>query len=459
MNSNEDIDHSTYLECSTEERIDWAVDQLQSDSQVDLVTALESWPCGEVTALIESLGRESRIAVWDLIDEVKRAELLGSLGEQIQVSLIGDVVVEDVVAAATEMTTLELADMIDHLPDDLSDVILESLPDKERELVEISLNYPEDSAGRLMLTDWVAVRSTATLDSVSRRLQRRGSIPANAGGLMVVEREGRYLGRLPLEALLTEPPTTRVHEVMQEAQDALTIDASGSDVAMLFKRRDLMSAAVVNSEFKLVGRIPFESALELIHSEVEGDMLQMAGLDEDEDLMSPVLPAARRRMFWLGLNLLTAFLASWVIGQFQATIDQLVALAVLMPIVASMGGIAGSQTLTLAIRGLALGQITPSNRLWLAQKEIIISLLNGVVWALSVALLAWFWFDQIGIAVIIAVAMILNLLVASIAGISIPLILDRMGIDPALSGAVILTTVTDVVGFVTFLGLATLFLL
>lgn len=216
---------------------------------------------------------------------------------------------------------------------------------------------------------------------------------------------------------------------------------------------------VVDETHRLVGRINLDDAIHLIRNEAEQPMMHMAGLEVDEDLLAPIVTSVRRRLFWLGINLGTAFLAAWIIGLFEATLDKIVTLAVLMPIVASMGGIAGSQTLTLAIRGLALGQITDANTRWLAIKEITISIVNGIVWALVVGVITWLWFGQIGITIILGAAMVINLLTASISGLAIPLILDRFGIDPALSGSVVLTTVTDVVGFMSFLGLATIFLL
>jgi len=250
-----------------------------------------------------------------------------------------------------------------------------------------------------------------------------------------------------------------VVDVMDSTAASVNVLTPLSEVANLFQRRDLVALPVVDDAHKLVGRILLDDAIHLIRTEAEQPMMHMAGLEVDEDLLAPIASSARRRLFWLGMNLVTAFLAAWVIGLFEATLDKIVALAVLMPIVASMGGIAGSQTLTLAIRGMALGQITDANARWLAIKEVTISVINGIVWAVVVGVIAWFWFGQAGIALILGVAMIINLLVAAASGLAIPLILKRLGLDPALSGSVILTTVTDVVGFMSFLGLATLFLL
>ena len=259
--------------------------------------------------------------------------------------------------------------------------------------------------------------------------------------------------------MLTAQPETLVRDVMRKDVDKVSADASEHDVLTLFERRDLISVAVVGEGDALLGRICIDDVVDLIREEAEHSMMKQAGLGEEEDLFAPVMPSAKRRGVWLGINLVTVFLAAWVIGQFEEVLEKFVALAVLMPVVASMGGIAGSQTLTLTIRGLALDQIAKSNVRWLTLKEIGVGSLNGLVWSLVVALVAFLWFEDAGIALIIAVAMVLNLLAAAISGVSIPLVLNRLGIDPALSGAVVLTTVTDIIGFLSFLGLATVFLL
>jgi magnesium transporter len=268
-----------------------------------------------------------------------------------------------------------------------------------------------------------------------------------------------YLGKLSLEILLTKSPDLIVSDVMDPTAVFVNVLTPLSEVSAMFQLRDLIYLPVVDAEHRLVGRINLDDAIGLIRTEAEQPMMHMAGLEVDEDLLAPVSTSVRRRLFWLGINLCTAFLAAWVIGLFEATLDKIVALAVLMPIVASMGGIAGSQTLTLAIRGLALGQITDANTRWLAVKEVSISIINGMVWAVVVGITSWIWFEHIGIALILGAAMIINLLAAAISGLAIPLILNRLGMDPALSGSVVLTTITDVIGFMSFLGMATVFLL
>jgi len=310
-----------------------------------------------------------------------------------------------------------------------------------------------------MSADVISVRKDVTLAVVLRYLRRLKPLPPHTDALMVIDDHGIYLGKLTIANVVTELPDTLVAEVMGEAIDWVRADASEHDVAVLFERRDLVSVAVVSEQGELLGRITVDEAVDIILAEADKALLASAGLNEDEDLFAPVLPSARRRAVWLGINLATVFLAAWVIGRFEEALDKIVALAVLLPVVASMGGIAGSQTLTLTIRGLALGQVSSANLRWLSNKELAVGLLNGIAWSLVVALVTYAWFQDMGIALIIAAAMVLNLVAAAFSGVLIPVILNRMGIDPALSGAVVLTTVTDVVGFLSFLGLATLFLL
>jgi magnesium transporter len=305
----------------------------------------------------------------------------------------------------------------------------------------------------------VTVRADVSLDVVLRYLRRQGKIPDLTDSLIVVNRYDRYLGLLPLSELLTKEPDYTVAEVMDQSMEGIPARTPATEVTKLFEDLDLISAPVIDDNGTLLGRITIDDVVDVIREEADHSVLSRAGLNEDEDIFAPVLPSARRRAVWLGVNLLTAFLASWVIGQFQDTLQQVVALAVLMPIVASMGGIAGSQTLTLVIRGLALGQVGKTNTRWLLSKEIAVGALNGLVWAAVVSLFAILWFRDLQIGGIIALALVLNLLAAALAGVIIPIVLRRLRIDPALAGGVVLTTVTDVVGFLAFLGLATALLL
>jgi magnesium transporter len=435
------------------------LERLDTEAAEELPQMVVGWPTGETAAVLAALPQNLRQRFWSLIPKELRGEMLSWLGDQVRSSLLENLEVEEAVAATTSMEPPDLAEIVDDASKELRDAILESLGADERAMVEDTLGYPEACAGRLMEREWVAVRADVRLEVVLRYLHVRGSLPHRTSSLMVVDREGIFLGELTLETLLTQNSDAHVAELMDAAAVSVHALTALDEVAVLFQRRDLVALPVVDDTHRLVGRIVLDDAIHLIRTEAEQPMMHMAGLEVDEDLLAPIASSAMRRMFWLGINLATAFLAAWVIGLFEATLAKIVALAVLMPIVASMGGIAGSQTLTLAIRGLALGQITDANTRWLAIKEITISVINGLVWALVVGLIAWLWFGQLGIALVLGAAMIVNLLVAAASGLAVPLILERLGLDPALSGSVVLTTVTDVVGFLSFLGLATLFLL
>jgi magnesium transporter len=310
-----------------------------------------------------------------------------------------------------------------------------------------------------MNTDVVTVRADVNLETVIRFLRRRGEIPEKTNRLMVVDRENKYLGVLRLAALLINEPETSVRTLMDAGFPAIPASATASDVAKLFEHRDLISAPVVDAAGRLLGRITVDDVVDVIRDEGEHSLMSMAGLHEGEDMFAPVMKTARGRSLWLGVNLGTALLASWVIGWFEATLQQVVALAILMPVVASMGGVAGSQALTVVIRGMALGQIGWSNARWLIYKELMVGILNSLVWAVVVGVVAFAWFRDPRLGVIVGVALVINLVVAALFGAGIPLLLRKLSIDPALAGGVLLTTVTDVVGFSAFLGLGALFLL
>ncbi|MGB3916759.1 MAG: magnesium transporter [Thiothrix litoralis] len=413
----------------------------------------------EVAHLLESLPPRERRYIWEFIPATCQADVLEELDDGVRNNLLETLPEESVIHAIREMEVAEQVDLLESVSDRLAGVILKSLTEGERSAIQQRRQYPEESAGRYMDTEWIAIRADITLDVVARYLKRLDALPPHTDGLMVIDREGYYQGKLSLSSLLTGDGSKRVADVMQADADKVGVLDLSEDWVNLFEERETESIAVVDDDGKLVGRIAVDDALDIIRELADHQVMHMAGLNEDEDLFAPIIPSAKRRMFWLGINLLTAFLASSVIGLFAATLEKLVALAVLMPIVASMGGIAGSQTLTLAIRGLALGQISAANTRWLAIKEVVIAGINGVVWAMVVGLIAWLWFHDPKLAGVLAAAMIINQFAAAIAGLSVPLVLERMGIDPALSGSVILTTVTDVVGFMSFLGLATWLLL
>lgn len=413
----------------------------------------------EIGNLLESLPTEKRLIVWGLVDPEDDGEVLVHVGDEVREQLIADMDTEEIVAAAETLDVDDLADLMEDLPDNLVEEVLRSMDRENRERLEQVLSYPEETAGRLLNPDVVTVRADVSVDVVLRYLRMRAELPHNTNHLYVVSRRHQYLGRIPLATLLTTDPDTPINELIDDSVPAIPVDMAVEDVAIQFEDHDLISAAVVDDNNVLLGRITVDDIVDVIREEADYTVKSMAGLSEDEDLFSPVRRAARRRAIWLGINLLTAFLASWVIGQFEATLQQVVALAVLMPIVASMGGIAGTQTLTLMVRGLALGQVAGGNVNRLLAKEIMVGVLNGLLWAVVVGSVAWMWFGEAKIGLVIAAAMVINLFAAALTGVLIPVALRRMDIDPALAGGVVLTTVTDCVGFLAFLGLGTLLLL
>jgi magnesium transporter len=412
----------------------------------------------EVASLLESLPQTQREVVWDLVDPELEGDVLVELNDEVRAGLISEMDTDELVAAAEGLEVDDLADLLRDLPENVNQQVLRSMDSQDRERLNAVLGFEDDTAGGLMNTDTVSVRPDVALETVLRYLRMRGEIPDKTDALFVVNRHDRYLGLLPLTRLLTEDPERTVGEVMDTAVEGIAPDTPASEVASLFQDRDLVSAAVIAADGRLLGRITVDDVVDVIRDEAEHSVMSMAGLDEDADMFAPVVPSARRRGIWLGINLVTAFVAAWVVGLFEATIQQIVALAVLMPIVASMGGVAATQTMTLIVRGLALGQIERANARWLLMKEIAVSLLNGLAWATVVALVAWAWFHQWRIAAVIFAAMMVNLLAAALAGVSVPLALKRYGVDPAVAGGVIVTTVTDVIGFASLLGLGTLLL-
>ncbi len=413
----------------------------------------------EIADLLESFPHGPREILWELVHPDDRGETLVELNEEVRAGLIEAMNREQLVAATEGLDADDLADLMSDLPGAVIQEVLRSMDKQNRTRFEAVLSYPDNSAGGLMNVDTITIRADVSLDVVMRYLRMHPDIPETTDQLIVVDRQDTYRGVLPLTAVLTNEPDQLVAAVMDREVMAIPASLPDVEVARLFEDRDLFSAPVVDDNNRLLGRITVDDVVDVIREEAEHSVLSLAGLDEEDDTFAPVVKSARRRAVWLGINLFTAFLASAVIGLFQATLQQVVALAVLMPIVASMGGIAGSQTLIIVIRGLALGQVGHSNARWLMYKELSVSLLNGLGWALVVALVAAFWFRNADIGLVIAIALVVNLACAALAGISIPFALTRMKIDPAHAGTVLLTTVTDVVGFLVFLGLGTIFLL
>lgn len=411
----------------------------------------------EVAHLLEKTPPRERQILWNLLNQELEGEVLQYLGDDAQTEILSRMEASEVLAITESLETDDMADILQQLPERVMKELLQIMDQQNRERVEEVLAHPEDTAGGLMNTDTVTIRPDINVETVLRYLRRHKDIPEMTDTLFVVSRKDSYIGVLPLTRLLTADPGVLVREIMQTDVEPIPADMPDESVARLFEQLDLISAPVVNEEGRLLGRITIDDVVDVIREDADHSLMSMAGLDDDEDTFAPIMKTTRRRAVWLGINLITAFAASAVIGLFEATIDKVVALAVLMPIVASMGGIAGSQTLTLVIRGQALGHIERSNIGWLFNRELVVGLLNGMLWALVVAVVAVLWFQDMTVGIVIAMALVINLIAGAMAGTLLPTILKSMGIDPALAGGVLLTTITDVVGFFAFLGLATLF--
>lgn len=441
------------------DRLQEFIEALRTESLHQVHAHLRELHPAEIAHVLESLPAEERTALWGLIDPEQHGAVLVHLNDEVREALIRKMDTASLVAATEGMDTDDLADILPQLPGEVIQEVMLSLEHQEREHLQSILSYPEDTAGGIMDLDTVRVRADINLDVVLRYLRRRGEIPETTDALYVVNRDGRYLGALHIRDLVTHDPELTVAEVMQREIEGIPADMPAREVANLFERRDLVTAPVIDAEGKLLGRITIDDVVDVIRDEAEHSFMSMAGLSEEVDMFAPVLHSVRRRSVWLGVNLCMALVVSSVVGLFDGTIEQVVALAVLMPVVASMGGIAGSQTLTLVIRAMALGQISGANAQRLLRKELGVGMVNGAIWALVIALVAMSWFDAPMLGLVIGSAIIVNLVVAALAGATIPLLLRKLGADPALAGSVVLTTFTDVIGFFAFLGLATVLLL
>ena len=442
----------------TEQQTVTLVENISDGSLVAARRIMQAMHPAEIADAIESLPPVRRRILWELIDLELEGEILMEVGDEVRESLVRDMDMEELVAATEQLDLDDMADFVQSLPEKLTADVLAGMDRQDRTRLERVLAYPEDSAGGLMNLDTITVRGDVTLDVVLRFLRRRGDMPLHTNRLWVTDRYGRYRGELPLRVLLTNSTDTLVNDVLTRTTEPLNVLMKESDVARAFEDFDLVSAPVVDDDNVLLGRITIDDVVDVIREEAEQSVMSMAGLKKEDDIFAPILRSTRKRALWLGVNLLTALLASWVIAQFEGTLERVVTLAVLMSVVPSMGGIAGSQTLTLVIRGQALNQISKNNLRDLLTREVAIGLLNGMLWAIIVAALVWLWFGDMLIGLIIGAALIANLVTAAYAGAMLPILMRRMGVDPALAGGVALTTVTDVVGLTVFLGLATLLL-
>jgi magnesium transporter len=436
----------------------------QLGSAIDSVTlnqvrhTLNNLPPPDVAHQLETAPPKYRRILWELVDPEISGEVIHELSDEIKLEFLDEMDSIEVASLTEGLDVDDIVDILQQLPDRVIPEVLQAMSAQDRQRVESVLTYNEDTAGGLMDTEVITVRPDITVDVVLRYLRRFEEIPEITDNLFVVNRDDIFVGNLPLSMLLTSAPTTTVREVMNTEVRGIHVDLTDSEVAQLFQRHDLVSAPVVDSDNHLLGRITIDDVVDVIVEDADHSLLAMAGLSDTEDTFSSIGKTVPRRAVWLGVNLLTAILASTAISLFEDALDKVVALAILMPIVASMGGVAGSQTLTVVIRGMALGQIERGNLNWLLSKEFAVGALNGLLYALIVGCVVSLWFQDATMALIIGLAMAINLMAAALSGTLLPVLLKFLKIDPALAGTVILTTITDVVGFISFLGLATLFL-
>lgn len=437
--------------------LDTLHEALEKGSRIEINDLVEELHPSEIADILEALPHSLRDKLWQQ-ESIEPGEVLSYLGDGVRVELMQQMHLPEIATAIQNMDIDDAVDILQILPDDIVEKLLSAMDMQHYRRLRQVLFYPENSAGGLMNIDVLAVRTEMTLKMVLRYLRRLGELPETTDVLMVIDSNNYYRGILLITDLLTKAPKLTVEQIMSTEIEAIPAQLSDHEVALIFEQRGLLSAPVVDEQGILVGRITVDDVIDVIRTEADHNLMRPAGLDEDFDMFAPVLITARHRAVWLGVNLATAFLAAYVIGLFEATLEQIVALAVLMPIVASMGGIAGSQTLTIVIRGMAVGQITDTNMPFLLRKELAVSILNGIMWALLVALIVILWFESIKLGLIIGSALIINLFMAAMSGVLIPFILQRLSIDPALASSVTLTTITDVIGFGALLGLATIFL-
>jgi len=438
----------------TARHLDRLSDALDSGVQSKVKKLLNSLNGAEIGDLLESLPQSRRQIVWDLVKVDLDADVLLEVNDEVRAGLIRDTSPGDLVQAVGDLDLDDLADILNDLPDTVVTEVLRAMDRQDRERLAQVMSYPEDSAGGLMDPDVVTVRPDVSLDVVLRYLRVRGELPKVFDQLFVVNRTGKYLGQLKLADLLTSEPTSLVSDLIDTLDEAIPVYMPARQVAIEFEHDDLISAPVIDPNGYLLGRITIDDIVDVIREEGEHMVLTAAGLDEEDDMFAPVMHSARRRWVWLGVNLITTLLAAVVLYAFQPTLDELVELAVLFPVVMSMGGIAGTQTLTLMVRGMATGQVSARNSMAILRKELAVGILNGILFSIIIAAIAYLWYGNAGLGVVMAIAITVNLVAGALAGALIPVFLKRMSIDPALAGGVVLTTVTDVIGILAFVGLA-----
>ncbi|UAA38464.1 magnesium transporter [Paraneptunicella aestuarii] len=431
---------------------------LGSGMYVHVRKMLQHMAPADVALLLEASPIKSRAVLWQLLDPDFHGDVLEELSEDVRNGIIRTMVPDKLAEALEDMDTDDLAELLNGLPDKVVQDVLRRMDTQDRVRAEQALSYGEGTAGFIMNTDTITLRPEVTIDVILRYLRLKREIPEGTDTLYVTNRHDKLIGTISLPRLLTSAPDSTVDEVMDEEPLTIPVDMVEGEIAKLFERHNWISAPVVNESGILVGRITIDDVVDIIREDAEHSMMSMAGLDDEEDTFAPVVKSTKRRSVWLGVNLITAIMAAAVSNMFEEILSQLAVLAILNTIVPSMGGVAGNQTLTLVIRGMALGHVGSANSRWLVGKELAIGLLNGLMWALLIASVVAIWKQDLTLGIIIAFAMLINMVVAGLAGAVLPLAMKKVNIDPALAGSVILTTVTDIVGIFAFLGTATIFL-
>ena len=426
-------------------------------SQDEIRSLLKKLSSSEIAHALESSPPKQRKLFFSLLETNEEGDVLVDLGEEIQQELVSNISNEELAEAVKELEPDETVDILQNLPEDRMNTILSKMSYRDRKRIEIGLTYPENTAGGLLNTDVISVRPSHSIEVVINYLRDQKELPDNTDKIFVVNKEDEYIGEIAISKIITCKPNLTVREIMSTSSNPILVSQDDKEVATIFERNDIISSAVIDESGKLIGRITIDDVLDVIREDADQNFLGMAGVAEDT--FAPPGRAARSRVFWLSMNLLTAFIASMTINIFKDVLDQIVYLAILMPIVASMGGVAATQTLTIVLRGLTLEQINSSNLRWLFKRELAVSILNGLVLSILVGMVTYLWFGEITIALLISFALIINLVSSVIAGVFVPIILRSFNQDPAISGSVVVTTVTDVIGFLSFLGLATVFLI
>ena len=426
-------------------------------SQDEIRNLLKKLSSSEIAHALESSPPKQRKLFFSLLETDEEGDVLVDLGEEIQQELVSNISNEELAEAVKELEPDETVDILQNLPEDRMNIILSKMSYRDRKRIEIGLTYPENTAGGLLNTDVMSVRPSHSIEVVINYLRDQEELPENTDKIFVVNKEDEYIGELYISKIITCKPNLTVREIMNTSSNPIIVSQDDKEVATIFERNDIISSAVINESGKLIGRITIDDVLDVIREDADQNFLGMAGVAEDT--FAPPGRAARSRVFWLSMNLLTAFIASMTINIFKDVLDQIVYLAILMPIVASMGGVAATQTLTIVLRGLTLEQINSSNLKWLFKRELAVSILNGLILSILVGITTYLWLNEITLSLLISFALIINLVSSVIAGVFVPIILRSLNQDPAISGSVVVTTVTDVIGFLSFLGLATIFLI